>query len=444
MPPCSTSLYARWREVAAASGQAPALTIAGTQSHISFLELQQLAHAQPTVACHVPAFPSGRGVSFFVETLAAWRDGRVLCPLDASQPNAMPPPGYLAERSISHIKLTSGSTGAPRLILLTAEQLAADAQHIMATMGLRTVWPNVAAISLAHSYGFSNIVLPLLLHGVPVVLVDQPFPAAVEQALRSTATTPTHYTLPAVPALWKAWHAAGILSAPNIALAISAGAPLPLALEKAIYDDYRLKVHNFYGSSECGAIAYDATTTPREDESQIGQPMHGVKVRLCQETGRIIVHSPAVATTAWPAEDPEITPNTFRLADLGQICPNTHNVRLLGRVGEVMNLAGRKLHPSAVETVLTSIPGVREAIVFSIPSPATARGEEMVALVHLTDAAQLHTTRQAAAKLLPAWQMPKHWKIEPKLAPDHRGKLSRERWKQEFLSSRSQMNGSTD
>ena len=69
-----------------------------------------------------------------------------------------------------HFKFTSATAGAARLVAFTAGQLMADADNIVATMGLRADWPNLGVISMAHSYGFSNLVLPLLLHGIPLIL----------------------------------------------------------------------------------------------------------------------------------------------------------------------------------------------------------------------------------------------------------------------------------
>src|SRR5206468_3868811 len=124
---------------------------------------------------------------------------------------------------------------------------AADAENIVQTMGLRPEWPNIGMISLAHSYGFSNLVTPLLLHGIPLIVSHSGLPEALRSAMRSG---PGSYTVPAVPALWRAWHEAGILS-PSICLGISAGAPLPLQLEKEVFECSRFKIHNFYGASEC-------------------------------------------------------------------------------------------------------------------------------------------------------------------------------------------------
>jgi hypothetical protein len=63
-----------------------------------------------------------------------------------------------------------------------AEQLIADAKNIVETMGLRSAWPNVTVISLAHSYGFSNVVLPLALHGIPLIIARGALPEALREA----------------------------------------------------------------------------------------------------------------------------------------------------------------------------------------------------------------------------------------------------------------------
>src|SRR5437667_4084262 len=100
----------------------------------------------------------------------------------------------------------------------------ADAENIVATMGLRRDWPNFGVISLAHSYGFSNLVTPLLLHGIPLVLSHSALPESLRQI---AGLGGEGITLAGVPALWRIWHEARVIG-PQIRLAISAGAPLPL------------------------------------------------------------------------------------------------------------------------------------------------------------------------------------------------------------------------
>jgi long-chain acyl-CoA synthetase len=401
-------LHQRWLQTLARTPDAIALREMAPAREMTFRELDAAAAAlQPSKAV---AFPQGKSIDFFIETLAAWKHGQLLCPLDGPAPQQTPQPAWLAAQGIVHAKLTSGSTGEPKLVLFTAEQLAADADQIVATMGLRADWPTLAAISLAHSYGFSNVVLPLLLHGIPAILVPQPFPQAVQSAMTGPVT------LPAVPALWKAWHAAGILQE-NIRLAISAGAPLPQALQQAIQNESGIQLHNFYGSSECGGIAYN------------GKAVHGVRLTTDPATSQLHVHSAAVAQCTWPNANDEIRPGEFITQDLASLAPDG-TLTLEGRLGDIINLAGRKLHPATVEEILRSLPGVTEALVVGLPSTQGGRGEELAAIVNL-DSAQTTLTevRNATARLLPAWQCPRQWIQRPDLLPNVRGKLSRHEWR---------------
>ena len=127
----------------------------------------------PTEGC---LCPTGAGAAFLFDVLRAWRSHVPLCPLEKGQ---APPAIAALPAGIAHLKTTSATTGTPRLIALTDKQLAADATNVVTTMGLRPDWPNVGVISLAHSYGFSNLVTPLILHGIPLILADSPLPEMV-------------------------------------------------------------------------------------------------------------------------------------------------------------------------------------------------------------------------------------------------------------------------
>jgi long-chain acyl-CoA synthetase len=139
-------------------------------------------------------------------------------------------------------------------------------------MGLRPDWPNLGVISLAYSYGFSSLVLPLLLHGIPLFLVPSPLPVAC--AARPRALEPhRRRRAGAVARLAQgrrhpAQRAPGHLG--GRAAAAHAGA--------AVFEEHGVKIHNFYGSTECGGIAYDATDDAAPEESSVGRPLKNVKV----------------------------------------------------------------------------------------------------------------------------------------------------------------------
>jgi long-chain acyl-CoA synthetase len=414
-------LYDCWRQVALRNPNEIALSESGSGRRWTFGEVARLAE-QGTPPTDRAAFPSGLSADFIFAVLRAWRWSQIVCPVEPGQ-QALDPAGIPPE--VVHLKTTSASTGAPSFVALTSSQLMADAQNIVETMGLRRDWPNLGVISLAHSYGFSNLVLPLLLHGIPLVLVEVPLP----ETLKRAAAAQDAVTLAGVPALWRAWHDAGAIP-PNVRLAISAGAPLPLALEQSVFSACGLKIHNFYGSSECGGIAYDSSDRPRDDGSYVGLPMRHVKVSVA-ENGCLDVRSRAVALSYWPEPASNLRDGVFHTSDLGEV--SAGRIYLRGRASDQINVAGRKVSPETIEQVLLVHPAVRGCVVFGAPSPDTQRTETVVACVAVQSGINAEKLRQFALERLPAWQVPRQWWLVESLQPNIRGKLSRADWRRKFL-----------
>ena len=417
-----TMLYERWRQIVNENRNELALCEVASGQQWTFGQLDAAAKNAAT-ATDAIVYPRGISAEFIFAVLHAWRAGKVVCPLEVGQAPlqlSKLPPGCV------HFKTTSGTTGGPRVIAFTAEQLMADAENIVATMGLRRDWPNLGVISLAHSYGFSNLVTPLLLHGIPVILLDPPLPEAVRRA----ATTADHLTLPAVPALWRAWHEANAIPA-NLRLAISAGAPLPLSLEQAVFDSTGIKLHNFYGASECGGIAYDNSTRPRSDAASVGAPMRNVQLSANPD-GCLEIRSRAVGETYWPEPQLDLGGGVYRTNDLAEL--KDGQVFLRGRAGDLINVAGRKVSPETIERLLQTHPEVRECLVFGAPSREAERTEIIVAVVAANPEVIADGLKQFLLSRLPAWQVPREWRFVKSLETNERGKISRAELRQRHVA----------
>jgi acyl-coenzyme A synthetase/AMP-(fatty) acid ligase len=413
-------LYERWRDLSAERRKDLAVREFTTGRRWTFGELFEAGAARPAGGGPVVT-ATGISVDFILDILAAWRENKTACPLEPGQI----PPDFLPPINCAHLKSTSASGGTPRWVALTAQQLAADADNIVATMGLRADWPNLGVISLAHSYGFSNLVLPLLLHGIPLILSPAPLP----EIIRRAGQIGQPLTVAAVPALWRAWYEADAIPA-SIRLAISAGAPLRLNLEQAVFARQGIKIHNFLGSSECGGIAYDAQLIPRTDEACAGTPLQNVSLSI-NAAGCLAVRSRAVGESYWPEPSATLGQGLFETTDLAELREGM--VYLQGRLGDLINVAGRKISPESIERILLTHPKVRECVVFGTPSRDAERSETIVAMVAgETDETEL---RQFLLEKLPAWQTPRSWQLVDSLPANGRGKLSRSecrrRWQKE-------------
>lgn len=368
-------------------------------------------------------FPKGNGIPFLLTVLQAWRTRTPLCPLEPSQPiPTIPTPAA----PIAHLKSTSGSTGAPRWVALTESQIAADADQIVDTMQLSPDCPNVGVLSLAHSYGYSNLVTPLFLHGIPLILAASALPTAVLAAVRLAP----RITLPAVPALWSTWHQTDAIPA-NVHLAISAGAPLPHALERDVLEQRSLKIHNFLGASECGGIAFDRSHTLRPEPSCVGTAMNGVRLSRDAD-GALRVQSPSVAQSYFPTPAPALVHPTFQSADLVSI-DDDGLLRIRGRASDLINVAGRKVAPETIEQALLTHPAIRDCLVLGLPDD-DARGESIGVVYDVRSPVPEAVLRAFLQRALPAWQLPRRWWLRPDLGVDHRGKRSRAVWRTRLLT----------
>ncbi|MBL9136248.1 MAG: acyl--CoA ligase [Verrucomicrobiales bacterium] len=417
-------LYQRWREVAAGLSGERALVDLGAGRSWTFSQLAAEAERLEVPAGRI-VYPRGDGATFVLEVLRGWRQGAVVCPLEDGQAEAAF--GRLPG-AVAHVKTTSATTRVARSVAFTATQLAADATNIVATMGLRRDWPNLGAISLAHSYGFSNLVLPLLLHGIPLVLVGSRLPEAVRRAGEALPGL----TLPAVPSLWRAWHDANAVPT-GTRLAISAGAPLPLPLEQEVFRQRHLKIHNFYGATECGGIAYDGTEVPRTEASVVGCAMSGVQLSTNAE-GCLRVEGANVASGYWPEADANLGSGHFQTSDQVELGLDGM-VRFLGRNSEVINVAGRKVVPEEVERVLQEHPGVRQCVVLGVPRRGAEHGERIVAVIVAEDGVRRETLESFLSSRVPDWQRPGDWWFVEDLMPSARGKVIRSDWRRRFLET---------
>jgi acyl-CoA synthetase (AMP-forming)/AMP-acid ligase II len=448
----SRRLLQAWAGTLRRFGGERAIVQAADGRSLTFRELDARATAWLAACGSSPRALAGRAVVFALPNGIGWfevflglvRAGAVAVPLDAAEPPAAQQ--RLAEAlragfrwdgsklvklegarryrdpSISLIKLTSGTTGAPRPLVFTAAQLLADGRQVTATMGLDRRDLNYALIPLGHSYGLGNLTVPLLAQGVPLVCGSAPLPHAI--AADFARWRPTVF--PGVPVLWRALAEAAATSAqasaargggaPGIALTslrlgITAGAPLPPEVAHQFAIRFGRRLHNFYGSSETGGIAYDATGRATL-AGGAGRALRGVSLTV-RRGQRLRVCSAAVATHG----------NRDRVGRLGcwlmpdRVVVGVHGeLTLLGRRGAIVKISGRRVNLAEVVAGLRQLAGVRDAWV------GVCGGIDPVLGAVIATERTVPDLRAALHAGTAAWKIPKKIVTVPMLPVTVRGK----------------------
>lgn len=336
------------------------------------------------------------------------------------------------------LKLTSGSTGAPRATHTAERHLVADVRHIIEAMDIGRDDRQLGMIPLSHSYGFSNLLLPLLWQGTPLLLRPQFVPTQVAPDVAAAGLT----TFAGVPFMFE--HLAAHQVLPRLAtlrLVLSAGARLAFETVEAFHRVTGLKVRSFYGSSETGGICFDDTDA-LDSRVPVGRPMGRTQVELVEDaeapdgSGRVDVRGPNVvdryAAPAVPDAVPEAAADArdgatleggrFLTGDYARMDDDGRLV-LTGRVSSFVNVAGRKVHPGEVETALRSLPGVTEAVALGIDDPV--RGQALGAVLQTTAAWDARTVREALSSRLAPYKLPRAVLVVASLPRTDRGKVDR-------------------
>jgi len=388
----------------------PSILIACLRRRLAVLPLEQSISDQQRDAALgicgakavVSAVPSGNSPGLFrlrtADATAAW-----------------------GEHSPSLLKLTSGTTAAPRAIRFRSEQLLADCNQICDTMGISDADLNFGVIPISHSYGFSNLLTPLIARGVPVVLSRDRMPRGVLVDLARTDAT----VFPGMPVFYQAFcEMENVPALPNLRLCISAGAPLAIAVARQFRQKFNLPIHSFYGASECGGICYDGAAT-NEEEGFVGQPMKGVDIEMVDpkaSASQICVRSPALGDGYFPESgEAKIGGGFFVPDDL--LTKTTNGLRIVGRTSDLINVAGKKVNPGEVEANLLRFSGVRQAVAFGRAS--ILRNEEVVACVVVSPGVSEAELLKFCRRELSTWQVPKRVFIVDAIPVNERGKISR-------------------
>jgi long-chain acyl-CoA synthetase len=336
------------------------------------------------------------------------------------------------ENPPSLLKLTSGTTATPRAIRFRSEQLLADCNQICETMEITDADLNFGVIPISHSYGFSNLLTPLIARGVAIVISRDRTPRAIlADLVRSDATV-----FPGMPVFYQAFcEMEHVPVLPKLRLCVSAGAPLLIAIAKRFQEKFNLPIHSFYGASECGGICYDREAA-NQNEGFVGEAMKSVRLEMVDPKGsatQIRVRSAAVGDGYFPEPDEEkLADGIFVPDDL--LARDGYGFKIVGRISDVINVAGKKVNPAEVEAHLLRFTGVRQAVVFGRES--ALRNEEVAACVVAAPEVSEANLLQFCRGALSTWQVPKRIFIVDTIPANERGKISRRELSRRFSTSR--------
>ena len=349
-------------------------------------------------------------------------------------PVLLPRPVNLALDSIALIFTTSGTTGSPKLVPVTHENLLVTADKMRQWFNLSP--EDRTAFVLPGYYGAAikiSLLAPLLLGGSVGFPATRRIQNLVEWVPKLCPTwlwgNPTFFQA----VLDGLRSGAGTKLTHSLRFVVSGTAYLPPTLRAELEATLGVPVLQSYGMSEAGILAADPAPPLKRKPGTVGLisrdelTIVGPNGDLLPdgEVGEILVHGPTVSPDIGAEAEAQCS-NERRLftGDLGSIDSEGY-LTVVGRTKELINRGGEKISPYEVEKALLLHPSVKEAAAFPVPHPRL--GENVAAAVVLKPETNTPTRdiKTFLADHLAPFKIPQNIFVVPHLVKGATGKVSR-------------------
>ncbi len=354
-----------------------------------------------------------------------------LLSLSADQPADFPDPAHGPD-DLAAILYTSGTTGRSKGVMLTRENLASNAEALVALWRFSETDVLLHALPVFHTHGLFVATNCVLFSGASMIFQRAFQPAAVLTALtRATVMmgVPTFYArLLSDPGLTRDVTA-------HVRLFVSGSAPLSPATHAEWRERTGHAILERYGMTETNMITSNPYDGARR-AGTVGMPLPGVEVRIAGpdgsvlpqgEAGAIEVRGPNVFKGYWRL--PEKTAEEFRdgwfiTGDMGAFDAEGY-LSILGRAKDLVITGGLNVYPAEVEAALDDLPGVAASAVIGVPHPDF--GEAVVACLVPAQGAALKedSVRAALRDRLAAFKIPKRVLVLDELPRNAMGKVQK-------------------
>jgi acyl-CoA synthetase (AMP-forming)/AMP-acid ligase II len=281
---------------------------------------------------------------------------------------------------VMRMAFTSGTTGNPKGVIHSHNTTLSACRNLNRDMGVTDREVFLIYLPLGLNWGYLTLVQAVMA-GARAVLLDQ---WNGQEALHLIERERVTF-VPTAPASIIA-----MLNEPGLArvdlsslrVVITGGASCPIETIREFRARMRGHLIELYGMLETGFHTYTRLTDdPEAVTGTVGRVVSGLGLRLIDEHGQdvpsgaegeIAADGPSVHLGYHnnPAANAELFTRDgwFRTGDLGQL-DTGGNLRIVGRLKEMINRGGKKFFPREIEEILYTHPKILHAAIVGVPDP---------------------------------------------------------------------------
>lgn len=338
---------------------------------------------------------------------------------------------------LAAILFTSGSSGTPKAVPLTHENLWWGSQNFVEGFEYRHDEVVLAVSPMSHIGGFNGTVLDLFANGGHVVVMPTFDPGLVlktieEKHVNIMFGVPTMYGALAAHPDFETCD----LSSWRLPLVGGSIVPAPLLGKLAARGLHPI---NVWGMTELSASGFCLSADRLRDyPGSIGRPFAYVQARIVDpETfvecprgteGELWVRGPSLTRGYWHGEEyneQAFVDGWLRTGDIA-VQDEDGNTKILGRVGDLINSGGEGIYPGEVENVIADMESVAHVCVAGVPDQVW--GERVGAAIVMNDGYEpltLAHIQAFAGMRLARFKLPRQLLVVEALPVGSSGKVDR-------------------
>jgi long-chain acyl-CoA synthetase len=337
---------------------------------------------------------------------------------------------------------TSGTTGNPKGVRRqapTPEQTVASEQMRALLYGLepgvRALLPGPLYHSAPNSFGLRSGRLGGVLVLMPRFEPEEFLRLIEEQKIDTLFMVPTMFIrLLKLPAAVRNQY-----DVSSLRHVVHAAAPCPAEAKRAMIEWWGPVIHEYYGSTESGALTFATSDDALKKPGTVGQILDGVELRFLGDNGEVLpegavgeIYSRTLGNPDFtyhnkPERRAEIERDGFITSgDVGYIDADGY-VFICDRKRDMVISGGVNIYPAEIEAALHAVSGVHDCAVFGIPDDEF--GEALMAVVEPQPGAVLEIAaiRAHLKASLAGYKVPKHVEIHAALPREDSGKIFKRR-----------------
>jgi len=321
--------------------------------------------------------------------------------------------------------MTSGTTGESKICVRDISSLMFEAENFIYHYNLNSKDIIASFCGLLHSFAFGGCLMTFLKLGCTICLIkNMTYQDAIKFIEKQRVTMVL--AVPFIVRMLNILRLQQSTKLSNVKVFLVGAGKMERSQYFAFYKKYGIYLLSNYGSTETGAIL---SRTNYKAYSSVGVPMKNVEVKIIDKQGRdsneglLFVKSKSMMIGYYNDKVCFDQDGYYNTGDIVRVRQGRYYI--VGRQKLFINIAGKKINPEEIETIICELSDVNECVVACDKSATVENNTTAYVIMVLGKNFDAEKIRNYCKQKLKPHQVPMYYQNVVQIHKDAQGKIKR-------------------